>query len=286
MKNIHTLRDDIYSLTKENNWRSKVAPYFKVLLEGSTREVPSLRLSQMGPRCPRALWYSINRSDLEEPVQPWVQIKFCYGNIVEALVLACAKAAGHKVTGEQDALNVDGVVGHRDCVIDGCVVDVKSSSSKGMDKFRLQTLPANDAFGYLPQLESYMVGSYEDPLVRVKDKGYILAVNREMGHMELYEHVFPKDEHERIHRRIEECKAIVGASEPPTCTCGTELASFGNTKLGLTASYSNYKHSCFPGLRTFIYSKGPIFLSKVVKIPTHLGLPLTEIDRHGKIVYN
>src|SRR6266849_6159935 len=39
-----------------------------------------------------------------------------------------AKAAGHEVLGEQDELTLDGVVGHRDCVIDGCIVDVKTTS--------------------------------------------------------------------------------------------------------------------------------------------------------------
>lgn len=286
MKSIYTLRADIYSLTKEKNWRDKIAPHFKVQLQGSALETPFLRLSQIGPRCPRALWYSINRPELEEPVQPWVQIKFVYGNMVEALAIACAKAAGHEVTGEQDALNVDGVVGHRDCVIDGHVVDVKSSSSKGMDKFRLRTLASSDSFGYLPQLESYLVGSYQDPLVRVKDKGFFLAVSRDMGHMELYEHQFKESEHERIHKRIEECKAIVGASEPPACTCGTELASGGNIKLDVKASYSNYKHSCFPGLRTFIYSGGPQFFTSVRSTPSYRGVPLVEVDRHGNIVYN
>jgi len=39
--------------------------------------------------------------------------------------------------------------------------------------------------------------------------------------------------------------------------------------LGLTtrASYSMYKHCCFPKLRTFLYADGPVYLTKVVRKP-------------------
>jgi len=46
------------------------------------------------------------------------------------------------------------ILGHRDCVIDGCVVDVKSTSSIGFKKFRDGSIKHSDSFGYL---DSWMV---------------------------------------------------------------------------------------------------------------------------------
>ncbi len=194
MTSIHTLKTDIYTfLQTEKDWQTKVQPFFLPNIVGikpAASETPSsrLRLSQMGDRCPRALWNSIHHPELDQLLPPWVQFKFAYGHLVEALVIALAKACGHEVTGEQDEIGYMGVKGHRDCVIDGCLVDVKSASGRGMDKFK-GSLATSDTFGYLDQLDGYLSASAEDPLVRVKDKGYLFAVNRDLGHMEMYEHV-------------------------------------------------------------------------------------------------
>src|SRR5258705_12324610 len=103
----------------------------------------------MGPRCPKALWHSIHTPEKAEALPPWVLIKFSYGHVIEALAIALAKAAGHTVEGEQGHVEFDGIVGHRDCVIDGCVVDVKSSSSRGFIKFKDNSISHDNPFGYL-----------------------------------------------------------------------------------------------------------------------------------------
>jgi hypothetical protein len=41
----------------------------------------------------------------------------------------------------------------------------------------------------------------------------------------------------------------------------------GNRKLSTNCSYCDYKKECWPGLRTFIYSKGPVYLTKVEREP-------------------
>lgn len=253
---------------------------------GDERPAPRLRLSQMGARCPRALWYSIHRPELAEPLPPWAEVKYSYGHIIEALTITLIKASGHTVTGEQDELTADGVVGHRDCVVDGCICDIKSTSSRGFGKFKNGTLGQDDPFGYLEQLDGYLLGSIHDDLVQVKDKAYILAVDKTLGHMALYEHTF-REEH--IRKRIADYKEIVGRSEPPACTCGTEPdGSSGNVRLDLRASYSPYKYCCFPNLRTFLYAKGPVYLTKVVRQPYDFVKRqyIQEIDKNGKVIYN
>lgn len=238
---------------------------------------PRLRLSKMGPSCPKALWHSINTPDEAEPLPPWAQIKYSFGHMMEALAITLAKAAGHTVEGEQDEISVDGVTGHRDCVIDGCIVDVKSSSSRGFEKFKNRSLDKEDSFGYLDQLDGYVVGSLEDPLVKVKDKGYLLAIDKQLGHMALYEHTIRS---EAIRRRIVDYRRIVSSEQAPTCTCGTVAeGKSGNIRLDTKASYSSFKFSCFPKLRTFLYANGPVYLTHVERLPD-----VPEISKDGRIL--
>lgn len=238
---------------------------------------PTLRLSQMGPKCPCALWHSIHHPELAEALPPWAMNKYSFGHIIEALAITQAKAAGHRVEGEQDAVYVDGVCGHRDCVIDGCIVDVKSCSSYSFDKFKDKTISEDDSFGYLDQLDGYMVGSFDDPLVQVKDRAYILAVDKVLGHMVLYEHFIRE---RSIRQRIEDYKRIVSRATAPACTCSSvPKGKSGNLGLDTRAKYSPYKFVCFPKLRTFLYSDGPVYLTEVVRKPDVL-----ELDRYGKPV--
>jgi hypothetical protein len=242
----------------------------------------------MGPRCPKALWYSIHHPELAEPLPPWAEVKFAYGTILEYLVISLAKSAGHEVVGEQDELVLDGIVGHRDCIIDGCIVDVKSASSPNFLKFKSGSIEQNDGFGYLDQLDGYVVASRGDPRLRVSDRGYLLAVDKTLGHMTLHEHEVTDEREATLRDRISYYKTIVGREHPPSCECGTyaEGAS-GNIKLDTVASYSPFKFCCFPGLRVFIpggysgKSKAPIYLTKVVRKPD-----MKEVDKFGRMVYN
>lgn len=290
MKTIHTLIKDIYAVVgnKELGWfTGDIATDFSRelnlrLVEATAprKEVPGLRLSKMGEYCPCQLWHSVHAPELAEPYPPWALIKFTYGHILETLVIALAKAAGHTVTGEQDEVILDGVKGHRDCVIDGCVVDVKSVNSFGFQKIKAGDVP-QDTFlrDYLDQLDGYVVASADDPVVQVKDKGYILAIDKTLGHLALYEHTVRP---ESIRQRIADHKAVVSQPTAPACTCGTVAdGKSGNIRLDLKASYNPFKYQCRPGLRTFIYSDGPRYLTRVVRKPDVL-----EVDRNGKVVYN
>lgn len=291
--NIHTLVPDIHRfvLDKKGKFDDVLT---RELSEGIAKRVqdnlsetartPTLRLSQMGPRCPCALWNSIHHPELAEPLPASAQIKYLYGHVLEALAITLSKAAGHSVTGEQDELVVDGIKGHRDCVIDGCVVDVKSASSLSFNKFKDGSLKDSDSFGYLDQLDGYLVGSMDDPLVTNKELAYILAIDKTLGHMCIYEHRVRPDS---IRQRIEFSKQVIARSTPPDCTCGTvKDGESGNIKLDVKASYSPYKHCCFPKLRTAVYSGGPRFFTRVDKWPSYKGVPLLEVDKNGNRVYH
>lgn len=287
MKDIKNLIKDIYEEVRNDGWFTKaIAEGFSTevgqrLVEavGLRDKIPALRLSQMGTQCPSALWHSIHSPMERQPYQPWTLIKFTYGHILEAYVISMAKAAGHEVVGEQDELVVDGVVGHRDCVIDGCVVDVKSANSRSFQKFKDKSISTSDNFGYLDQLDGYITGSANDPLVTNKSVGYLLAINQELGHLTLYEHHCRE---ESIRKRIRDYRSIVALTRAPKCTCEqVPDGESGNYKLGVTASYNAYKFACNPRIRTFLYSNGPRYLTKVVRKPD-----VIEVDRYGNYVYN
>lgn len=290
-KLINTLIADIYDLIKHDGWYSAAMSQDFVghlnsrVMENANKgdKVPTLRLSQMGPKCPRELWHSIHTPMDAEPLPPWAKIKYTYGHILEAYVISMAKAAGHEVVGEQDELVLDGVVGHRDCVIDGNIVDVKSSSSIGFSKFQDGTIATSDSFGYLDQLDGYLLASRDDPLVRNKKSAYLLAIDKQLGKICLYEHHLRE---ESIRKRISDYRDVVALAGPPECTC-EEIPDgvSGNYRLGTRASYNAFKYRCKDGLRCFLYSDGPRYLTKVVRRPTRRdGTPIPEVDRHGRYV--
>lgn len=270
MKSIYTLVPDIQHFIETNeDWyeqatqdtHSRWKPS-----EGINRDIRrGLRLSGLGDRCPKALWYSVHHPEQAEQLPASAKFKYGYGHIIEAMALSLARLAGHTVEGEQDELVVDGIVGHRDAVVDGCVLDVKSCSSLSFSKIKDGHLANDDPFGYLYQLDGYVLGSLLDPLVTVKDRGYILAIDKTLGHMTLYEHGLRT---EIIRRRIREYQEICSRSDPPICRCGVKpQGASGNIQLDVRASYSPFKRCCFPEVRTFSYANGPVHLVKVVRTP-------------------
>lgn len=287
-KSIHTLIQDVYEVIDNGyvgvDWDAITV---KIAHEHSKEKGPArLRLSQMGDRCPKALWHSIHTPHEAEPLPPQARFKYTYGHIIEAVAIQLAKASGHDVTGEQDEIIVDGVMGHRDCVIDGAIVDVKSTSSLSFKKFKDKTIAEDDSFGYLAQLDAYVLGSINDPLVRIKDRGYIWAIDKQLGHMCLYEHYLRRnfDQYD-ISFRIAKAKQIVSQVSPPLCNCETESdGESGNIKLSSTSGYNAFKYCCFPRLRTFLYSGGPRYLTTVKKRPTNRFGPIPEVDRYGNYI--
>jgi hypothetical protein len=283
MKSIKTLIKDVEDVLRRND--GLVA---SDLSENIVREIGprvyenfgpkesrgTLRLSQMGSRCPRSLWASVHSPSSQEAFTARAKLNFTYGHVIEALLISLAKVSGHEVTGEGDELYAYGVRGHRDCVIDGCVVDVKSTNSFGYKAFKSGDV-SEDMFlrDYLDQLDGYLVGSASDDLVRVKDKAYIWACDKVLGHTCLYEHKFRPD---RIKELIERNKAIVDSETPPPCECGTIQEKNGNVRLDIKASYNNYRYFCFPNLRTFIVKGKPVPYA-VVKVWPAGGM---EVDRN------
>ena len=136
-----------------------------------------------------------------------------------------------------------------------------------MNKFRDNGLIDNDPFGYLSQLSSYVAAAKDDPLVTNKTHGVFVAVDKQFGHVEVdvYDlslYVVGKVE------EVEAKKTMVKQPDPPTRAFEpVPDGASGNMKLGTNCSYCEFKKVCFPELKTYIYSNGPRFLTKVVREP-------------------
>lgn len=220
----------------------------------------ALRMSAIG-QPDRKMWYQNNMAEKAEEMPPEAYLKFLYGDMIEELILLLAKVAGHRVTGQQDTLDIDGVKGHRDCVIDEELVDVKSASSFAYNKFKSHGLENDDTFHYLDQLNSYLAASSD---VR-PDRAHFLAVDKQLGKICLDTYPSNNKDYGKV---IEQKREMLSKSTPPDrCYMPEPDGKSGNMKLGTQCSYCAFKKTCYPGLRTFLYANGPRFLTQVVKVP-------------------
>ena len=273
MKKIDTLVQDIYELMDKGadvrqddveGFGKDLSRIVEERLKPSERK-PYLRMSSLGTKCDRKLWYSINRPEMAEDMPSYVKLKFLIGDVWEAVLLFLAKAAGHSVEGQQDTQDLYGVKGHRDAVIDGTVTDVKSASSRSFTKFEEGLSPERDDFGYITQLQGYLHTGQEDPLVTDKGRAAFLAGDKTLGKIVVDVHPVADIDFESV---VATKKKMLARDNPPPRAYSDEAdGKSGNRKLGVACSYCEFKQGCWPGLRTFLYSNGPRYLTQVVREP-------------------
>lgn len=271
-KSVDTVVPDIYRLvtstfepTKENSEAlglslgTAISEFFS-----KERNRPTLRFSNIGTPCNRKLWYQINKPELGEELSAPTKLKFLIGVIWEQVLLFLAKEAGHEVTGVQGEVEIEGVKGHRDAIIDGSIVDVKSASFRSFFKFLQNGLLKDDPFGYISQINAYAQASQDE--LTDKDRVHFLAANKETGALCL--DTYPRDIHNDYAEVILEKKEIIASKTIPARSFSDqEEGKSGNKRLGTYCSFCDFKHSCWPGLRKFDYAKGPVYMTKVVKEP-------------------
>ena len=111
----------------------------------------TLRMSNVGKPA-RMLWYEVNSTVEKEEFNGPTYLKFLYGDLIEEVVLFLAEVAGHSVSDRQRQVVVSDIVGHIDGVVDGVLIDVKSTSPHSFKKFKDGTLRNDDPFAYISQL--------------------------------------------------------------------------------------------------------------------------------------
>ena len=285
-----TLVSDIYRMidTKDipegvpveqviNDFGENVKMILKNNITESKFDRRKLRMSNIGKK-DRQLWYSYNGYEGEE-LLPHTRIKFLYGHLIEEMVLALTKLAGHDVTDEQKRVEVDGIKGSMDCKIDGVLTDVKSASPYGFKKFKDGSLINDDPFGYVDQIKGYAHSEGVTDvgwLVMDKTNGHLTYLKYDMADESQW--YWSKLNFFSIEERIKNIKRVVKSETPPE-RCYKPIADgkSGNMKLAVGCSYCAYKHECWgKDLRTFIYSTGPRYLTEVKFVPSVL-----EVDADG-----
>lgn len=277
MKSIDTLVEDIErTIQGHNGWDETVGDFMAKSIASMAKsrfakpQEPRgyLSLSALGSPCERKLWYKINKTKVGEQPDASLLLKFFYGDLIEELILALVSVSGHSVTGAQDRMYVGGIRGHRDAVIDGMTIDVKTTTDYGFKKFKSGGLREDDPFGYVSQLSSYVYAAKDDPLVTDKKRGAFLVVNKLSGEICLDMYDF-SGELESKEDEVKHIKSMVASPTPPERPFEPVPASktSENKKLHKTCGFCDFKQECFPGLRRFVYSNRFEYLTDVVKEP-------------------
>ena len=277
MKKIDTLVNDIYNLFTLNPIKMNekevdkhidtFGEMLKIHIKEFLYEQPrtnNLRLSSIG-KPDRQLWYDANTERKAVSLKPEIRIKFLYGYILEELLLLCSSISGHKVEDQQKEVEVEGIIGHQDSLIDGVLVDCKSASAASFQKFKNNELINEDPFGYIAQISAYAEANNVD-------EAAFLVINKSSGEICLT----PVHSMEMINasKRIKYLKGILNNdSVPDRCYDSVPDGKSGNRKLPFGCIYCGHKKECWSdvnqekGIRVFEYAKGKRYLVQVNKEP-------------------
>ena len=281
-KNIKTLVDDIYNLfgdepdidKKELDKHVQIfctevgQQIITALFEDRKRD-NKLRLSAIG-KPDRQLWYNVNQKNKAAPLPPSTRIKFLYGHILEELLLLFTKVSGHSVRDTQKELLVSGVKGHQDAIIDDVLVDCKSASGRGFEKFKNNRVYDDDPFGYIPQISAYAQANG-------LDEAAFLAIDKSTGEICLT----PVHSLEMINaeERVNYLKTMVVKDDlPDRCYSDIPDGKSGNRRLAVGCVYCDYKQLCWSdsnggkGLRVFNYAQNKKYLTEVAREPDVLEI--------------
>src|SRR5210317_1807806 len=222
-----------------------------------------LRMSSIGKPA-RQLWYDKHSPKDRKDEDTGLNLKFLYGHIIEHLVLYLAELAGHKIKDQQRKVEVSGVSGHIDSIIDGEVCDVKSASPFSFKKFASGEIVNDDPFGYHAQLSGY------ETAMGTKEGGF-LVVDKSSGDICFYK---PDDMAKpNIPDLISTLKTTLETDTPPNKCYQDKEEKNGNKTLATGCQFCIHKWECHSdsnngkGLRVFKYANKNVFLTHIVKLP-------------------
>lgn len=277
MKTVDTLVHDIYKLMEDKQipkgvdldaeceaFGKAVGDLLRDQLQ-PTNDGRRLRLSGIGK--PDRKLFNVYHEVAGEPLRGPTYIKFLYGHLIEAMLIALTRIAGHSVTDEQKVCTVEGVKGHMDGRIDGVLMDVKSCSSYGFKKFKNNTLHEDDPFGYIAQLKAYAHSEGDTTF------GW-LAMDKQNGTLAWLQYdekdtgaPYSKALDWDVAERVRHIKKMVEGPIPSVCYEDLPDGKSGNRKLAPGCSYCDFKFHCWPDVKVYFYSNGPRYLTKVEKEP-------------------
>jgi hypothetical protein len=245
-KNINTVIPDIYNVMKSKEYSGdlqtiamqagrEVEEAIKNAFEPYEQKT-NLRMSGIG-RCERAQWYAVKGYTPEE-LDGSVYLTFLQGHVLEAVIVALVKLAGHRIEDQQKKHTVEGINGSQDCTIDGELVDIKTASAWSWDNKFTPTGIADDGFGYIKQLSAY--GKNDN-----RKHGYFLALNKNKSTLKLCKQELEQD----VDTFIVDLKDKMESDTPPMRLAkATTLTKQGEEKLCMTCAFCNFKNDCYGSL--------------------------------------
>lgn len=256
-------------------------------LQQARREF-TLRLSNIGAPCVRKLWLEKNFPEQKVPFTPATKMKFSFGDLTEEYILFLAELSGHSVIMRQQEIEIAGIKGHWDVVIDGMLTDCKSAATFSFQKFKEGLKPEDDSFGYLTQLGGYHSEAKKFPEVTYKSHAAFLVFDKQHGHITLDIHEFPEHDYEA---QFKNTIAIVDGPNIPDRAFAPKPDGYtnykvkpkvfvanGNELLGTNCSYCDMKFACYENIRTFMSSTGPKYFTKIVKTPKMLEVTADAVQ--------
>ena len=246
-KSINTVIPDVYEVMKSKDYSGDLS----TIAMQAGREVEEaiknafepyenkneLRMSSIG-RCERAQWYAVKGYTPEE-IEGSVYLTFLQGHILEAVLVALIKLAGHDVQDQQKKHTVEGINGSQDCTIDGELVDIKTASAWSWENKFTESGIKDDAFGYIKQLSGY--GKTDN-----RKEGYFLAFNKNKSTLKLCKQQLEED----IDTFIVDLKDKMESDTPPMrlANATTFSKAEAKEKLCMTCAFCGFKEDCYGSL--------------------------------------
>lgn len=275
---IDTLVQDVYTLLESGGGGIASASDFgdrlATLIKNKINDNQGgrLRPSNLGERCIRKLWYEINTPEAVVPFDGVTLMKFMIGNTWEEVLLFLAKEAGHSVSHEQHTVELYGVKGSIDCVIDGCLVDVKSASPFAFDKYVSGLSLNDDPFGYIYQANFYLTAMRGSPAVTNKDNAFLFVGDKEKGRLALVKVPRINPDWEKVIN--DKAETLRRPTVPERAYEEVPFGKSGNMAVpNVCNNWCRSVDTCWPNARKFAYSSGIQRLTKVVRTPD-----VTEIN--------
>lgn len=288
MKSIDTVTKDIYHVLnsdEDHDADPALAASYAMRIGGEMakasvkrnkpREKGRLWASDLGKKCLRQHWYNFNPYGTEEKLDGHTKFKFLYGNILEEAILYFTEEAGHTVSGLQARVewqvSDDWMVSGRiDAIVDGVLVDVKSTSTFGFKRYKDGITPTNDSFGYLEQVGFYHhFNEFEET---PKECGF-LWVDKGNGHIK-YTKAVPPTRAELVQRANDIIEAVDKDEQDVARYYSPQpYGKSGNMSLPISCAYCKHKVQCHKdsnngqGLRGFLYNQGPVWFTDVQRLP-------------------
>lgn len=274
-KHIDTLVDDVYDMFREGltlTGEQKTALATRMveaidrfLQKQNEVRKPSLRPSIIGYP-DRKLFFMLKEDSVPEP-SPSLKLNFLFGDLWESIMFYLADLAGHEVKDEQASVEIDGVVGSIDGVIDGVVTDTKTAFAANYDKFLKGTLlaPEKDVYGYVGQISFYTQAYHGVDYATSEESGYFWATNK-TGNMTTLE-IDPIDQID-ARKRVRHVRELLTKKEPPESLCyPVEELKNGNIVANKQCHRCPFIERCFPDARRFQYASGVQYFTHVESTP-------------------